>query len=248
MIIIKTEEQINGIRKSCKALAQLFEELKPVIKPGISTKELDDFCVSYIKKIGGVPAWYSEGFPGAACISINEEVIHGVPGKRIVKDGDLVSMDIGIDLGGYISDSCVTYPVGNVSKENLKLLEVTTRCLYAGIEACKAGKRVSDISKAVFNLASAHNYGVVYDYCGHGVGLGVHEDPSIPNVPERMRPNPRLRAGMVVAIEPMINMGTADVEVKKDGWTVVTADRSVSCHMEHTVAIFEDHTEILSQL
>ena len=118
MIIIKTPEQIDGIRKSCKALAQLFEELKPVIKPGKTTKELDDFCVAYIKKIGGKPAWYSENFPGAACISINEEVIHGLPGKRIVKDGDLVSMDIGIDLNGYISDACVTYPIGNVSKEN----------------------------------------------------------------------------------------------------------------------------------
>ncbi|WP_024470663.1 M24 family metallopeptidase, partial [Treponema pedis] len=113
----------------------------------------------------------------------------------------------------------VTYPIGNVSKDKLKLLEITTKCLYAGIEACKAGNRVSDISKAVYNLASAHNYGVVYEYCGHGVGLGVHEDPSIPNVVEKMRPNPRLRAGMVVAIEPMINMGTADVKVKEDGWT-----------------------------
>lgn len=248
MIIIKTPEQINGIRKSCKALARLFEELKPVIVPGKTTKELDDFCITYIKKINGTPAWYSEGFPGAACISINEEVIHGLPGKRIVKDGDLVSMDIGINLDGYISDACITYPVGNVSKENLKLLEVTTQCLYAGIKACKAGNRVSDISKAVYNTASVHNYGVVYEYCGHGVGLGVHEDPSIPNVVEKMRPNPRLRAGMVVAIEPMINIGTADVAVKSDGWTVVTADNSVSCHMEHTVAIFEDHTEILSQL
>ncbi len=248
MIIIKTPEQINGIRKSCKALARLFEELKPVIRPGVTTKELDAFCVAYIKKIGGKPAWYSEGFPGAACISVNEEVIHGLPGKRVVRDGDLVSMDIGIDLDGYISDACVTYPIGNVSKENLKLLDITTKCLYAGIEACKAGNRVSDISKAVFNLAAANKYGVVYDYCGHGVGLGVHEDPAIPNVPERRGGNPRLRAGMVVAIEPMINMGTADVTVKPDGWTVVTADNSVSCHMEHTVAIFEDHTEILSQL
>ena len=166
----------------------------------------------------------------------------------MVRDGDLVSMDIGIDLDGYISDACVTYPIGNVSKENLKLLDITAKCLYAGIEACKAGNRVSDISKAVFNLAAANKYGVVYDYCGHGVGLGVHEDPAIPNVPERRGGNPRLRAGMVVAIEPMINMGTADVTVKPDGWTVVTADNSVSCHMEHTVAIFEDHTEILSQL
>lgn len=248
MIIIKTLEQINGIRKSCKLLAQLFEELKPVIQPGVTTKDLDKFCAAYIKKIGGIPAWYSENFPGAACISVNEEVIHGIPGKRIIKNGDLVSMDIGINLNGYISDSCVTYPVGNVKKENLKLLEVTTECLYKGIDACKAGNRVSHISKAVFELASQYGYGVVYDYCGHGVGIGVHEEPCIPNVPFGRRANERLRPGMVVAIEPMINLGTADVYVAEDNWTVVTADHSVSCHMEHTVAIFDDHTEILSKL
>ena len=248
MIIIKTPEQINGIRKSCKALARLFEELKPVIRPGITTKELDAFCVAYIKKIGGKPAWYSEGFPGAACISVNEEVIHGLPGKRVVRDGDLVSMDIGIDLDGYISDACVTYPIGNVSKENLKLLDITTKCLYAGIEACKAGNRVSDISKAVFNLAAANKYGVVYDYCGHGVGLGVHEDPAIPNVPERRGGKPRVWGGGGGGMETMVKMGTGEGWGKAGGGTVVTADNLVSCHMEHTVAIFEDHTEILSQL
>lgn len=248
MIIIKTKEQIDGIRRSCKLLAQLFEELKPVIKKGITTKEIDDFCVGYIKKNGGTPAWYRENFPGAACISVNEEVIHGLPGKRFIKDGDLVSMDIGIDLDGYISDSCVTFPVGNVKKENLKLLEVTTRCLYNGIAACVAGNRISDISNAVYSLASKHNYGVVYDYCGHGVGVDVHEEPLIPNVPDKRFINPKIRPGMVLAIEPMINIGTDEVVVKNDGWTVVTADNSVSCHMEHTVAVFEDHTEILTKL
>lgn len=248
MIIIKTKEQIDGIRKSCKLLAQLFEELKPIMKSGITTKELDKFCVAYMKKHGGKPAWYRENFPGAACISINDEIIHGLPGKRVVKDGDLVSMDIGIDLDGYISDACVTYPVGNVKPENLKLLQVTTECLYKGIEACKAGNRISDISNAVYNHAKAHNYGVVYEYTGHGVGLDVHEEPSIPNYPEKRMFNPRIKPGMVLAIEPMINLGTDNIRHKKDGWTVITADGSVSCHMEHTVAVFEDHTEILSQL
>lgn len=249
MIRIKTKEQIDGIRLSCKALARLFKELIPRVQPGVTAKALDDFCVSYMKDIGGIPAWYSEQFPGAVCVSINEEVIHGLPDKKkIVRDGDLVSLDIGINLNGYFSDSCVTVPVGIVSPERAKLLQVTTDCLYAGIAACKAGKRVNAISRAVYELAQQHNYGVVYDYCGHGVGLKVHEDPQIPNVPERGAPNPRLLPGMVIAIEPMINLGTADVKTKADGWTVVTADEACSCHMEHTVAIFEDHTEILTQL
>ena len=248
MIIIKTKEQIDGIRKSCKLLAQLFQELKPHMKAGKTTKELDRFCVDFMTKYGGKPAWYQEGFPGAACISINDEIIHGLPGKRVVKDGDLVSMDIGINLNGYISDSCVTFPIGNVKPENLKLLKVTTECLYKGIEACKAGRRISDISNAVYSHAKAHNYGVVWEYTGHGVGIKVHEDPSIPNVPEKRMFNPRIKAGMVLAIEPMVNLGTDDIKDKGDGWTVLTADGSVSCHMEHTVAVFEDHTEILSQL
>ncbi|EFW38840.1 methionine aminopeptidase, type I [Treponema phagedenis F0421] len=249
MIRIKTKEQIDGIRRSCKALAQLFEELIPHVKPGVSTKQLDDFCVDFITKIGGKPAWYAEGFPGAACISINEEVIHGVPSKnKFVQECDLVSLDIGIDLGGYISDACRTVPVGKVSPERLQLLEVTTNCLAAGIAACQAGKRVKAISKAVFELASQYNYGVVYEYCGHGVGLSVHEPPNIPNVPYPGGPNERLRAGMVVAIEPMINLGTDEVKTLSDGWTVVSADGSCSCHMENTVAIFEDHTEVLTIL
>lgn len=248
MIIIKTKEQIDGIRKSCKLLARLFEELKPEMQAGRTTKELDNFCVDFITKNGGTPAWYRENFPGAACISVNDEIIHGLPGKRIIKEGDLVSMDIGIDLGGYISDACITYPIGKVKSEHLELLKVTTECLYKGIEACKAGNRISDISKAVYSHAKAHNYGVVWEYTGHGVGLDVHEEPSIPNVPERRMFNPRIKPGMVLAIEPMINLGGDAIKESRDGWTVLTRDGSVSCHMEHTVAVFEDHTEILSQL
>lgn len=249
MIRIKTKEQIDGIRLSCKALARLFKELIPRVKPGVTGKEIDDFCIAYMEKIGGKPAWYAEKFPGSVCMSINEEVIHGLPTKdKVVHEGDLVSLDIGIDLNGYISDSCVTVPVGEVSAERMQLLQVTTECLYAGIAACKAGKRVNAIARAVYDHARKYKYGVVYDYCGHGVGLAVHEEPNIPNVPEVGYPNPRLVPGMVIAIEPMINLGTADVKTRRDGWTVVTADKACSCHMEHTVAIFEDHTEILTQL
>ncbi|ULQ60346.1 type I methionyl aminopeptidase [Brucepastera parasyntrophica] len=249
MIRIKNEKQIDGIRKSCKALARLYQALIPRVREGISTGELDKFCVDFIKSIGGIPAWYSQNFPGAACISVNDEVIHGIPSaKRIIKNGDFVSIDIGIDLGGYISDSAVTVPVGPVSPEKQKLLSVTADCLKAGIEACRAGNRISDISRAVFDIADAAGFGVVHEYCGHGVGLKVHEDPQIPNVPSRGGPNPRIVPGMVLAIEPMINMGTGDVDLLDDDWTVVTADGSVSCHMEHTVAVFPDHTEVLTVL
>ncbi|MCR4627190.1 MAG: type I methionyl aminopeptidase [Treponema sp.] len=249
MIRLKNEEEIEGIRKSCHLLADMFKFVIPQVKAGVSTKHIDDLCKNFMLEHGGTPAWYMENFPGAACISINEEVIHGIPSpKKIIRDGDIVSLDVGINLNGYISDSTHTVLVGNVKPEVRKLVDVTRECLAAGINACVAGNRISDISKAVYDIASAHGYGVVYDYCGHGVGLDVHEDPNIPNVPSRGA-NPRLQPGMVVAIEPMINLGTADVEVdSKDGWTVLTCDRRTSAHEEHTVAIFADHTEVLTDL
>lgn len=248
MIRIKNEKQIDGIRRSCKALARLYRELIPAVREGITTGELDDLCVAYIKKIGGKPAWYSQKFPGAACISVNEEVIHGIPSKsRVIKNGDLVSLDIGIDLGGFISDSAVTVAVGSISDRDRLLMDTTKRCLEAGIAACVKGNRIGDISRAVYDVAVSEGFGVVYEYCGHGVGLSVHEDPQIPNVPER-GPNPRIVPGMVLAIEPMINLGSGDVDLLDDGWTVVTSDGLNSCHMEHTVAVFADHTEILTML
>ena len=251
MIRLKNAKEIDGIRKSCHLLADLFNEIIPKVKPGVTTKQIDDWCVEFMHRFGGKPAWYQEGFPGAACISINEEVIHGIPSKkRIVHDGDLVSLDIGINLGGYISDSTHTAMVGSVKSEHRKLVKVTRESLNAGIFACTAGHRINDITNAVYEIAHEQNgYGVVYDYCGHGVGLEVHEDPSIPNCPSH-GPNPRIQAGMVLAIEPMINEGTDDVITGADGsdWTVTTADGSWSCHEEHTVAVFPDHTEILTDL
>ena len=249
MIILKNEEQIDGIRKSCKEIAKLFVELKDFIQPGLSTKQVDSYCEAFMRKAGGVPAWPTNGFPAASCFSINEEVIHGLPSrKKIIQDGDLVSVDLGMILNGYVSDATVTFPIGNVSPEKLRLLEVTTECLNRAIAACKAGNRLSDIAHAVYNLATENGYGVVYDYCGHGVGLKVHEPPSVFNVPMPKAENLRIKPGMVLALEPMINLGTPNVSVKKDGWTVVTDDGLASCHMEHTVAVFEDHTEILSKL
>ncbi len=249
MIRLKNEDEINGIRKSCHLLADMFKAVIPQVKAGMSTKELDDLCKKFIIGHGGKPAWYRENFPGAACISINDEVIHGIPSKkRIIKDGDIVSIDVGIDLDGYISDSTHSVLVGNVDSKIRKLDEVTLECLKAGIEACRVGNRIKDISKAVYDIASRHGYGVVYDYCGHGVGLDVHEDPNIPNVVDWGGANPRIQSGMVLAIEPMINLGTADVVLADDDWTVLTADGLPSAHEEHTVAVFADHTEILTAL
>lgn len=248
MIRLKNLDEINGIRKSCHLLADMFNYVLPLVKAGLSTKDVDDLCKDFIMSHGGTPAWYQEDFPGAACISINNEVIHGIPSKkRIIKDGDLVSIDVGINLNGFISDSTHSVLVGNVKPELRKLDEVTLECLAAGIEACRVGNRISDISNAVYSIAKKHNYGVVYDYCGHGVGLKVHEDPSVPNYPFRGA-NPRIKEGMVLAIEPMINMGTDDVYVAEDGWTVLTDDGLASAHEEHTVAVFADHTEILTDL
>jgi methionyl aminopeptidase len=248
MIRLKNLDEINGIRKSCHLLADMFNYVLPLVKAGLSTKDVDDLCKDFIMSHGGTPAWYQEDFPGAACISISNEVIHGIPSKkRIIKDGDLVSIDVGINLNGFISDSTHSVLVGNVKPELRKLDEVTLECLAAGIEACRVGNRISDISNAVYSIAKKHNYGVVYDYCGHGVGLKVHEDPSVPNYPFRGA-NPRIKEGMVLAIEPMINLGTDDVYVAEDGWTVLTDDGLASAHEEHTVAVFADHTEILTDL
>lgn len=249
MIRLKNDKQIEGIRKSCHLLADMFNFVIPKVKAGMSTKELDDLCKHFIVSHGGKPAWYKEDFPGAACISVNEEVIHGIPSKKkIIQDGDLVSLDVGINLDGYISDSSHTVLVGNVKPELKKLDDVTLQCLQAGIAACKPGNRIGDIARAVQDIAEKRGYGIVYEYCGHGVGLDVHEDPSIPNTLDALDSNPRIQAGMVLAIEPMINLGTADVKVLDDGWTVVTADGKPSAHEEHTVAVFRDHTEILTDL
>jgi methionyl aminopeptidase len=249
MIRLKNDKQIEGIRKSCKLLSAMYRELMPLVKPGVMTIDLDHWVRDWIKKAGGKPAFLGYGprknpYPAALCVSINNEVIHGIPGKRRIREGDLVSLDSGIDLGGFISDQAVTVEAGRVTEE-IHALNMTTRdCLYQGIAAAKAGDRLLQIARAVSARAKLGNYGVVHQFCGHGVGLELHEDPQVPNYPHG--PNPRMTAGMVIAIEPMINLGTGDVEMLEDEWTVVTGDDKISAHWEHTVAIFGDHTEILT--
>lgn len=247
MIRIKTAKQIAGIRESCSLLAGVLEELERHVEPGMTTADIDAFARREIKALGGKPAFLGyQGFPGAICTSVNEEVIHGIPGSRILEPGDLVSIDCGIEYNGYYSDSAISVPVGTVSPEIERLIEVTKYSLERGIDEAVAGHRVNDISRAIYSVLSEHGYGVVRPYCGHGVGLAIHEDPQIPNYVGR-GPNPRLKSGMVIAIEPMVNLGVDEVGILDDEWTVVTEDGQVSAHFEHTVAIFPEHTEVLTR-
>ena len=231
-------------------LSAMYRELIPMVKPGTETIEIDHWVQNWIKKAGGRPAFYGVGskknpYPAAICISINNEVIHGIPSKRKIAAGDLVSLDCGIDLGGYISDQAITLEAGKVSSGAHKLCKVTRECLYEGIKAARAGERLLQIARAVSSHALASGFGVVHQFCGHGVGFALHEDPQVTNIPRG--PNPKLSGGMVLALEPMINEGTGDVEILEDGWTVVTADDTLSAHWEHTIAIYPDHTELLTE-
>ena len=250
MIRIKNEKQIEGIRKSCRMLSAMYRELIPLVKPGVETIEIDRWVYNWIKRAGGKPAFLGVGtkknpYPASICISINNEVIHGIPSKRKIAAGDLVSLDCGITLDGYVSDQAITLEAGKVSPEAHKLSTVTRECLYAGIRFARSGNRLLQISRAVYDHATASGYGVVNQFCGHGVGLALHEDPQVSNVPKGA--NPRLSPGMVLAIEPMINAGKGEVEILNDGWTVVTVDKKLSAHWEHTIALLPDHTELLTE-
>lgn len=248
MINIKNEDQINRIRESCHVLADTFDYVEKHIEEGITTLELDKLTNDYITKRGGKAAFLGYGgFPGAICASVNDTVIHGIPDSTKLKKGDIIGVDIGIDLNGYFSDRAMTYPVGAIDDQAALLLKVTEESLYKAIEAAVAGNRIKDIGKAVSSYVKPYDFGIVYDFCGHGVGLAVHEEPSIPNYYPYRGFNPRIKPGMILAIEPMINAGTADVEILDDDWTVKTEDRLLSAHFEHTIAIFPDHTEILTK-
>lgn len=228
----------------------MYRELIPLVKPGVETLDLDRWVQRWIKKAGGRPAFLGYGprstpFPAALCVSINNEVIHGIPSRRKIAAGDLVSLDCGIELEGFISDQALTMEMGKVSDRARNLNRVTAECLYKGIEAAKSGDRLHQIARAVRDHAESHRYGVVRKFCGHGVGFDIHEDPAVPNHPHG--PNPRMANGLVIAIEPMINLGGHDVELLEDEWTVVTADDSLSAHWEHTVALMDNHTEVLTE-
>lgn len=249
MIRLKNAEQLARIRESCRLLAQLFQEVPDQVAEGRSTLDLDRWAEDWIVRHGGKPAFkHYQGFPRTLCVSVNHEVIHGIPkADRRLKAGDLVSVDCGIDLGGYFSDMAVTVPLGPITEEEERLLEVTRASLAAAIGALRPGGRVRDVAVAVTEVVKPHRFGIVHQYCGHGVGFGQHEEPQVPNAVSS-GPNPRLVPGMVLAVEPMINLGKPEVRVLSDQWTVVTVDGKKAAHFEHSVAILEDGVEVLTRL
>jgi len=248
MIILKSRDEIDRIRKANRIVAQVMAKLKESIRPGITTAEVDAIGEDLILKHGALPAFKGyQGYQHALCLAVNEEVVHGIPGKRELKDGDIMGIDCGVLIDGFYGDHAWTFPIGNVSETAKNLLAVTENALMNGIAAATIDHRLYDISAAIQEVAEAAGFSVVRDYVGHGIGRSLHEDPQIPNFGERGT-GMRLRAGLVVALEPMVNEGSHDVELLSDGWTVVTKDRKLSAHMEHTVAITENGPEILSRL
>lgn len=249
MISLKTNRELRYMRDAGRISQEALLAAGDAVRPGISTKELDTIARKTIEKAGAVPSFLGYGgFPASACISVNHVVIHGIPSeKQILREGDIVSIDVGAFYGGFHGDNAWTFPVGRISEEARKLLDTTRESLFLGIAQARVGNRVGDIGAAVQRYAESHGYSVVRDFVGHGVGVQMHEDPSVPNYGTPGR-GVRLTAGMVIAIEPMINMGTSAVRQLGDGWTVVTEDRKLSAHFEHTVAITPDGPVILTAL
>lgn len=248
MIILKSKQQIELMRESGKIVAETHEILRDAIKPGISTLELDTIAENHIRKYNAIPSFKGyHGFKGSICASINEEVVHGIPGSKTLKEGDIISIDIGAYYKGYHADAAKTHAVGIISEEDRKLIEVTKESFYEGIKFAKLGYRLSDISHAVQTHVEKNNFSVVRDLVGHGVGTQLHEDPQIPNY-GRPGKGPKLKEGMVLAIEPMVNYGTHYVNMLGDGWTIITRDSKKSAHYEHTIAITEDEPLILTKL
>jgi methionyl aminopeptidase len=246
VIPLKTPEEIEIMRRAGKIVAMTLDMVEQNIKPGMTTARLDRLIEDFIRSHGAVPAFKDyHGFPASACISIDDEVVHGIPGKRAIREGEIVSVDVGSIVDGYYGDSARTYPIGQVSVEKARLLDVTQQCLAAGIDKARQGNKLGMISAAVQRVAESANFGVVRELVGHGIGRNMHEEPQIPNFGSE-DDGPVLESGMVLAIEPMINMGTYRVKTLPDGWTVITLDGQPSAHFEHTVAIGENETEVLT--
>lgn len=244
-VIYKTEEQIEQVRESANVLSHLLAEIAKVIKPGITTLSLDKLAYDFIHDNGGTPAFLNyHGFPYSLCISVNDQIVHGFPSNYEIKDGDLVSVDGGVNLKGFISDSAYTFGIGEVSAEAQQLLDVTKASLYKGVEQAVAGKRVGDISSAIQEYVQPYNFGIVRELVGHGVGLHLHEKPEVPNYGKRGS-GPKLEPGLVICIEPMINAGKSGVRFWEDGWTVSTIDGKLSAHFEQMVAIRKGQPDVL---
>ena len=246
MITSKSKREIELLKEAGHIVYLTHQYLRPLIKAGIKTNELNRLAEEFIKSKGATPSFKGcEGFPYALCISINEEIVHGFPSERVLKDGDIISIDIGACYKGYHGDSAWTYTVGSVSDDAKYLLEHTEKALYEGIKQAKVGNRIGDISYAVEKYATEHNLGVVKELVGHGVGTSVHEAPDVPNYGKKGT-GPKIKNGMVIAIEPMLTLGSPDIYILDNDWTVVTADESLSAHFEHTIAITDEGVIILT--
>lgn len=248
MIICKSETELRFMREAGRIVAETHRLMEKSIRPGITTRELDEIAEKYIRSQGAIPSFkgYNQ-FPGSICASVNDELVHGIPGPRKLNEGDIISLDIGAQYEGYHGDSAWTYGVGSITDEVKRLLEVTEQSLYAGLELVKPDVRLYTVSHAIQKVVEAAGFSIVREYVGHGIGRSLHEEPQIPNygIPDR---GPRLKPGMVLAIEPMVNMGDRYVRTLQDNWTVVTQDGSWCAHFEHTVAVTESGCEILTKL
>jgi len=251
VIYIKTQKEIDFIRESCRIVAETLRLVKSNVKIGVTTFELDRIAEDYIKSNNAIPAFkgYSQGglpgFPGSVCTSINDAVVHGIPGQIRLEEGDIISLDVGVLKNNYYGDAAITVAVGKISDEKKMLMEVTEKSLQLGIEQAKNGNRVHDISAAVQDYVEQNGFSIVRDLCGHGVGKFLHEDPAVPNFGKRGTGS-KLKRGMTIAIEPMVNAGGYEVITSPDGWTVITADGSPSAHFEHTILILDNSPEILT--
>jgi methionyl aminopeptidase len=246
MIMRKGPEELDKMRRAGRVVGETLEILKGAVRPGVTTIELDEIAEREIRARGAIPSFKGyRGFPATLCTSINNEIVHGIPAKRALKEGDLIKLDCGAIVEGYHGDSAVTLPVGEVSEDALKLIETTERSLQAGIAEAKPGNRIHDIGAAVQTTAEGAGFSVVREYVGHGVGRALHEDPPVPNY-GKPGTGLRLEPGLVIAIEPMVNVGTFETRLLPDGWTVVTADGALSAHFEHTIAVTEHGPEVLT--
>jgi methionyl aminopeptidase len=248
MVILKSLQEIEKIREACLIVADALTGLREMVRPGANTQGLDEFAEKFIRAAGGIPAFKGyRGYPKTLCTSLNEQVVHGIPSRDVVlKEGDIISLDLGVIVDGFYGDAAVTLPVGTISPEAERLSRVTEEALSRGIAAARVGNRLYDISYAIQTTAESNGFSVVRDFVGHGIGRSLHEDPQLPNFGEPGR-GPRLKAGTVLAIEPMVNRGGSATVVKKDNWTAVTADGSLSAHFEHTVAVMPDGPWILTK-
>jgi methionyl aminopeptidase len=248
VIVCRSQAEVDKLRRVNQLVAEILAELRAMVAPGVTTQQIDDHAERRVREAGAVPAFKGyHGYPATVCASVNEQVVHGIPSKRRLVEGDVLSLDMGAQLDGFFGDCAVTVPVGSVSPEATELLKVTEEALFHGIEAVKPGARISDIGAAVQRHVEAHGFSVVREFVGHGIGTSLHEEPQIANYGPGGR-GPRLAEGMVLAIEPMVNLGKAAVKVLGDGWTAVTRDGSLSAHFEHTVVVTRDGCEILTLL